>query len=110
MAETNAEKIRNQLSPYWNLVSMLKEYDRYRNEKLWGYIMADANKIKRGQKELLELVDNNTFQESVEEPERGITITNAEKDWHDCSSCFYWAYDHSPICDKCTDKSNYKIP
>jgi len=61
--ETVSNKIRNRLSPCWNLVAILKEHDRVGKE--------------------MEIEDS-------------------------CANCMYWDYDHSPICDKCTDKSNYE--
>lgn len=60
MEEPISEKIRNQLSPYWNLVELIEKYNKTKDPKIWDFVMK-ANKLaKDGQSELLELVDKAT--------------------------------------------------
>lgn len=57
--ETTEAKIRNQLGPYWNLIGMIKEYDKHKNPKLWDYIKRDVSVIEENQDKLLKLIDGN---------------------------------------------------
>ena len=56
--EPKSAKIRNKLSPYWNLVAMIKEYDKEKNEELFKYIMKEVKNIEEKQDVLLEIVDS----------------------------------------------------
>jgi len=55
--EPLSAKIRNKLSPYWNLIAMLKEYDKNKDEKILEYIMKEVKNIDDKKNILLELVD-----------------------------------------------------
>ena len=56
--EPKRSKIRNRLSPYWNLVAMIKEYNKSKDEELLKYIMKEVENIEERKYFLLELVDS----------------------------------------------------
>jgi len=43
--ETLSAKIRNQLGPYWNLVSLIKLYGQSKDEKILEYILKEASRF-----------------------------------------------------------------
>jgi hypothetical protein len=57
--ETLSAKIRNKLSPYWNLVSLIKMYNESeeKNPEVWKVIVRTAEVGKNDQENLLKLVD-----------------------------------------------------
>jgi len=56
--EPKSAKIRNKLSPYWNLIAMIKEYDKEKDEELFKYIMKEVKNIDERKDILLELVNS----------------------------------------------------
>jgi len=63
--ETIQEKIRNQLTPYWDIVSILDIYDTLTEDKkikCWNIIKKDIEIIKKHQDQLLTLIDS-TYEE-----------------------------------------------
>ena len=56
--ERLSAKIRNQLGPYWSLISMIKKYEDTGNQKLWEYILESAKLIEENQDRILELIDS----------------------------------------------------
>jgi hypothetical protein len=56
--ETLSAKIRNQLGPYWNLVSLIKLYGQSKDEKILEYILKEASTVEKFQDRILELVDS----------------------------------------------------
>ena len=57
--ETLSAKIRNKLSPYWNLVSLIKMYNesKEKNPEVWKIIVKTAELGKTDQEKLLKLID-----------------------------------------------------
>jgi hypothetical protein len=64
--ESLSAKIRNKLTPYWNLTAMLKSIDSMPADKkdaLYKIILSECDNIDRNKKKLLKLVDSiNQFQ------------------------------------------------
>jgi len=57
--ETVQAKIRNKLSPYWNLVSMIEVFDilpEDKKEKIWNSIKEQSKLIKSEKDNLLDLI------------------------------------------------------
>lgn len=58
--ETLQEKIRNKLTPYWNLISMIENYDEMPDSKkdaIWKIIRKNCKLIQENQDSLLELIN-----------------------------------------------------
>lgn len=57
--ETTQAKIRNKLSPYWNLIAMIESLESISEEKkkkVWKYIKQTIDNIKSEKESLLELI------------------------------------------------------
>lgn len=58
--ETLQEKIRNKLTPYWNLICMIENYDEMPDSKkdaIWKIIHKNCKLIQENQDSLLELIN-----------------------------------------------------
>ena len=79
--ETLSAKLRNKLTPYWNLVAMIERLDSIssggKKIELWSIIKDEARNIKERQDELLKLVDSTLerHKHGIEEVEFHRTIT-----------------------------------
>ena len=59
--ESIQEKIRNHLSPYWNIVSVLDNFEKLSEDQkktCWTILKKDIETIKKQQEELLTLIDS----------------------------------------------------
>jgi len=59
--ELLSAKIRNKLSPYWNLVALIEDFstekDPLKKGMIAGFMVKESRNLKKGQDILLELVD-----------------------------------------------------
>jgi hypothetical protein len=55
--EKLSAKIRNSLSPFWNIVSMIEIYNEKKDERIWEYIMKEMKNIEKHKDRLLLLIN-----------------------------------------------------
>jgi len=49
------QKIRNKLTPIYNLIEVLKMYDKDPDPKIWAFIMKENSMVEKSIQEILEL-------------------------------------------------------
>jgi len=55
--EKLSAKIRNSLTPFWNIVSMIELYNEEKDETVWKYIMKEMKNIEQHKDRLLFLIN-----------------------------------------------------